>query len=81
MTRRIAPLLVVLPLLVLMSSEAPHAAAQQATGEKIVGGPFAVNVGPKAATVVWVVQTGETSIGTEPGKMNKTLPGPARRRP
>ena len=74
MTRRAAALVLVLPFLVLMWSNAPQAAAQQAPADKIVGGPFTVNVGPKAATVVWVVQTGETSIGTEPGKMNKTSP-------
>ena len=73
MTRRAAPLFV-LPLLVLMCSEGPHATAQQASGEKIVGGPYAVNVGSKAATVIWVVQTGEASIGTQPGKLDRTSP-------
>lgn len=30
--------------------------------DKIVGGPYVVNVGPKAATVAWVVQTGEVNL-------------------
>ncbi len=74
MTRRTAPLLLILPLVILIWSVSPRATAQQASGDKIVGGPYAVNVGPKAATVVWVVQTGETSLGTQPGKLDKTSP-------
>jgi hypothetical protein len=74
MRRRVAPLLAVLPLLVLMWSGGQHAAAQQASAEKIVGGPYAVNVGAKTATVIWIVQTGEASIGTQPGKLDKTTP-------
>ena len=30
--------------------------------DKLVGGPYAVNVGPRTATVVWVVQTGQVSL-------------------
>jgi len=74
MTRRVAPLLAVLPLLALMWSGGEHAAAQQASGEKVVGGPFAVNVGPESATVVWIVQTGEAALGTEPDKLEKKAP-------
>lgn len=48
--------------------------SQASVGEKVVGGPYVVNVGPKSATVMWVVQTGEASLGTEPGKMEKTAP-------
>ncbi|MBZ5575105.1 MAG: metallophosphoesterase [Acidobacteriia bacterium] len=48
--------------------------AQAAAGEKVVGGPYAVNVGPRSATVMWVVQTGEASLGTEPGQADKTAP-------
>jgi hypothetical protein len=44
------------------------------TAEKIVGGPFTVNVTPRSATVMWVVQTGEAALGTEPGKATKTAP-------
>src|SRR5882672_9044906 len=49
-------------------------AAAQANSAKIVGGPYAVNVGPRSATVVWLVQTGEGAVGTEPGKMDKAVP-------
>jgi hypothetical protein len=47
---------------------------QAGSPEKIIGGPYVVNVGPKAATVMWVVQTGEATLGTEPGKADKTAP-------
>ena len=48
--------------------------AAQAPGEKIIGGPYVVNVGPRSARVMWVVQTGESSIGSEPGKPEKRVP-------
>jgi acid phosphatase type 7 len=38
-------------------------AAQAA--DKVVGGPFAVNVGGRQGTVVWIVQTGEATISAE----------------
>jgi len=47
--------------------------AQPAAG-KIVGGPYTVNVGSRSATVMWLVQDGEVSLGTEPGKTEKTAP-------
>ncbi len=45
-----------LPLLLATACLAPAA-------EKIVGGPFVVNVGSKNATVVWIVQSAEVTIG------------------
>lgn len=42
--------------------------------DKIAGGPFVVNVTPTAATVVWVVQTGETTIGTTDGAADRSAP-------
>ena len=50
------------------------AAAQQAVSEKVVGGPYVVNVGPQSATVMWVVQTGQVSLGSAPGVMDKRAP-------
>ena len=50
------------------------AAAQQAVKEKVVGGPYVVNVGPQSATVMWVVQTGGVSLGSAPWKMDITAP-------
>jgi len=47
-----------------------HAGAE----DKLVGGPYAVNVGPRSATVVWIVETGQASLGTVPGKPDKTSP-------
>ena len=35
--------------------------------EKVVGGPYVVNVRQRTATVEWVVQTTEVSLGKEPG--------------
>jgi hypothetical protein len=49
---------------------ASHAGAQ----EKLAGGPYVVNTGPKSATVVWIVEAGQASLGTEPGKLEKTAP-------
>jgi predicted phosphodiesterase len=49
-------------------------ALQGATPEKIVGGPYTVNVGPRSATVMWLVQTGEVSLGTSPDKTDKKEP-------
>jgi 3',5'-cyclic AMP phosphodiesterase CpdA len=42
--------------------------------EKLAGGPFAVNVGPRSATLVWVAQTSEAKLGLAPGKLDRTAP-------
>ncbi|MBZ5725329.1 MAG: metallophosphoesterase [Acidobacteriia bacterium] len=42
--------------------------------DKLVGGPYAIHVGPRSATVVWVVESSQTSIGTQPGRADKTNP-------
>jgi 3',5'-cyclic AMP phosphodiesterase CpdA len=42
--------------------------------DKVVGGPYAVNVGPRSATVAWVVQTSEARLGTDPGELSRTAP-------
>jgi hypothetical protein len=49
-------------------------ASLQVRAEKLVGGPFVVNVGPRSATLVWIVGAGEATLGTEPGKAEKTAP-------
>ncbi|HLH44958.1 MAG TPA: metallophosphoesterase [Bryobacteraceae bacterium] len=36
---------------------------------KIVGGPYTVNAGPRSATVMWVVETGQASVGLSPEGM------------
>jgi Calcineurin-like phosphoesterase len=56
-----------------VSGGARRAAAQQ-PGEKIVGGPYIVNDGPRSATLMWLVQSSEASLGTEPGKLDKSAP-------
>jgi hypothetical protein len=41
---------------------------------KVVGGPYTVNVTQNSATVIWVVQTGETHLGSDPAKPDYTAP-------
>jgi Calcineurin-like phosphoesterase len=53
---------------------AGYLAAQQAGAERVVGGPYVVNVTARAATVMWIVQTGEASVGLAPGKLDKAAP-------
>lgn len=48
--------------------------AQGTAPGKVVGGPYAVNVTQTSATVAWVVQIGQTSLGIAPGKLDKTAP-------
>jgi predicted phosphodiesterase len=52
----------------------PPPAVPAAPREKVVGGPYVVNVGPRSATVMWIVQTGQASLGGAPGKKDKTEP-------
>jgi hypothetical protein len=36
--------------------------------DKLVGGPYVVKVGPRSATVAWIVQTGQVALGTSSDK-------------
>jgi hypothetical protein len=47
---------------------------QVQAAEKLVGGPFVVHDGPTSATVVWIVEAGQATLSTEPGKTEKTAP-------
>src|SRR6266567_3982127 len=58
------------PFVVALSIAAHFAAAE----DKLVGGPYVVNVGQKSATVAWLVQTGVATLGSQPGKAEKTAP-------
>src|ERR1044071_1129842 len=42
--------------------------------EKLVGGPYVVNVGPRTATVMWLLETSRASIGLDPAKLDKDAP-------
>jgi predicted phosphodiesterase len=42
--------------------------------DKVVGGPVAVNVGPRMATITWVVESTETRLGTAPDKLAQRTP-------
>jgi acid phosphatase type 7 len=48
------------------------AAPQPAAGEKVVGGPYVVNVGPRSAMLMWVLETGHVSFGADAAKMDKS---------
>jgi 3',5'-cyclic AMP phosphodiesterase CpdA len=61
-------------LFLMVAGLAGAASAQTAAGEKVVGGPFVVNVGPRSATVVWLVQTGQASLSTAPGNIENVVP-------
>lgn len=42
--------------------------------EKLVGGPFVVHAGTRSATVVWVTETGQAKLGTDPQELTQTSP-------
>ena len=42
--------------------------------DKVVGGPYTVNVTRNSATVMWVVQGGQAALGTDAGKLDKPAP-------
>lgn len=44
------------------------------SGDKVVGGPYVVNVTPTSATVMFLVQEGEISIGSAPSTLDRTMP-------
>src|SRR5262245_62063983 len=41
--------------------------------DKVVGGPYVVNTGPRSATVGWVVEN-RVGLGSAPGKRDRTVP-------
>ena len=49
---------------------APHVRAE----EKLAGGPYVVNAGQRSATVVWIVEKGQATLGAEHGKLDKSGP-------
>src|ERR1700676_3187077 len=42
--------------------------------EEIVGGPYVVNVRQRSATVMWIVKSGQLTVGTTPDKLAMTIP-------
>src|SRR5579871_2622962 len=42
--------------------------------DKVVGGPYTVNVTQTSVTVMWIVQTGQAALGTDAGKMERSAP-------
>lgn len=50
------------------------ALAQPSQNDKVIGGPYVVNAGQRAGTVMWVVQTGEVTLANGDGKIEKTAP-------
>jgi acid phosphatase type 7 len=49
---------------------AVHASAE----DKLVGGPYTVNVGPRSATLAWVVETGQVTLHGDGTKPDMTAP-------
>jgi len=58
----------------MLSGGARHAAAEPVSQEKVVGGPYVVNAGPRSATVMWMVESGRANIGTSPDNLAATVP-------
>src|SRR4051812_34374125 len=50
------------------------AAALGLPAERIVGGPYAINVGPKTATVAWIVESTQARLGTKPESLDRVAP-------
>ena len=48
--------------------------AQERSIGRVVGGPYAVNVGARSATIMWVVESGQASVGLAPDTMSQTVP-------
>jgi predicted phosphodiesterase len=46
----------------------------QSPAPKIIGGPFVVNTGERAATVVWIVESAQVTFGAAGDKDDKPLP-------
>ena len=42
--------------------------------DKLVGGPYVIKVGPRSATVAWIVQTDGVALGTSPDKLQTIAP-------
>src|SRR6185312_16782715 len=42
--------------------------------EKLAGGPYVVNAGPRSATVMWLMQDGHAAIGLDDSKLDQTAP-------
>src|SRR5256885_16803879 len=47
---------------------------QACAAEKLIGGPFVVHASSTSATVAWIVEAGTATLGTEPGKADKSAP-------
>ena len=50
------------------------AALAAPAAETLVGGPYVVNVGPRTATVCWVVQASEVRLGAAAEQLNVAAP-------
>src|SRR6516225_6872662 len=61
-------------LLAIGIGSSPRAFGAPTPEEKVVGGPYVVSVGRRSATVIWLVETGQASVGLEPGKLDRTTP-------
>ncbi|MEO8053239.1 MAG: metallophosphoesterase [Acidobacteriota bacterium] len=74
--KNVAILLIVLLVVIgwTLGGGTKRASAQPTPGEQVVGGPYAVNVGPRSATLMWIVKTGEAMVGTTAGSLGTPVP-------
>jgi hypothetical protein len=42
--------------------------------DKLAGGPYVVNTGARSATVMWIIESGQTSLGVSPDKLDHRAP-------
>ncbi len=42
--------------------------------DTLAGGPYVVNVGPRSATVAWLIQSSEAKLGVKPGDLSRSAP-------
>ena len=45
-----------------------------AAADTLVGGPYVINVGPRSATVAWIMQSSEARLGAAPDKLDRSAP-------
>jgi predicted phosphodiesterase len=73
-SRRLSTVALLLLTIALLLSSTGSRLAAQIAAEKVIGGPYVVNVGQRSATVMWVVQTGQVAIGADATKLDQIVP-------
>jgi 3',5'-cyclic AMP phosphodiesterase CpdA len=71
---RALPFLAIVLLAAALAAQTTGSREPARDGEKVIGGPYVVNAGPKSATLMWVVQTGQALVGTQPDTVEHSVP-------